>query len=278
MDRLIVNLTDVNENICERRMESRTAGAILRQLRSSSSEVLTNLTDVNGSTDHGNTGPGEPRTAGAAVRQLRSSSSEVLTNSTDAKGGIGGKRPWEPHSAGVAVRQIMPSASETIAVDRNNEIRVATWNVRTLRRAGKLENVKAEMKRMKINIMGVCETRWPGEGDFFSEEYRVIHSGKEGGQGGVGVILDKRTANAVTGVRYEGERLMMVKLRGKPVDIVVIQVYMPTSEHKDEAIEEMYERIEELMDKETKGKDYTVIMGDWNAVVGEVREGRITGK
>jgi len=47
---------------------------------------------------------------------------------------------------------------------------------------------------------------------------------------------------------------------------------MPTKEHTDEEIEEMYERIEELFSRETKGKDYTVVTGDWNAVVGETRE------
>ena len=34
----------------------------------------------------------------------------------------------------------------------------------------------------------------------------------------------------------------------------------------------LYERIEELLDKETKGTNYTLVMGDWNAVVGEGKE------
>jgi len=193
------------------------------------------LTDVNGATS---TQQVESRTAGATVRQLRSSSSEVLTT---------------------------------------EQLRIATWNVRTLRRAGKLENVKAEMARLKVNILGVCETRWPGEGDFFSDEYRVIHSGKEGGQSGVAVILDKRTARSVLEIRYEGDRILMVKLKGKPVDIIIIQVYMPTSDYDEEAVETMYEQIEELLDKETVGKDYTVIMGDWNAVVGEGKDENVVG-
>ena len=39
----------------------------------------------------------------------------------------------------------------------------------------------------------------------------------------------------------------------------------------------MYARIEELLDKNTKGKDYVMVMGDWNAVVGEGREENIVG-
>jgi len=65
---------------------------------------------------------------------------------------------------------------------------------------------------------------------------------------------------------------MLVKLRGKPTDVVILQIYMPTSEAEEELANAMYEKVEELLDTETTGKDYTVIMGDWNAVVGEGKE------
>ena len=47
---------------------------------------------------------------------------------------------------------------------------------------------------------------------------------------------------------------------------------MPTTDYKDDEVDAVYERIEELLDKETKNKDYTLVMGDWNAVVGEDKE------
>ena len=55
------------------------------------------------------------------------------------------------------------------------EFRVGTWNVRTLRERGKLENVKREMRKAGINILGMSEVRWQGEGDFMSDEYRVMY-------------------------------------------------------------------------------------------------------
>ena len=39
----------------------------------------------------------------------------------------------------------------------------------------------------------------------------------------------------------------------------------------------MYERLEGMLDR-TKGTDYVVIMGDWNAVVGEKAEGKFIEK
>ena len=52
---------------------------------------------------------------------------------------------------------------------------------------------------------------------------------------------------------------------------------MPTSDYDEEATDDMYEKIDEILDTETKGKDYTVIMGDWNAVVDEGKEGSYVG-
>ena len=96
-------------------------------------------------------------------------------------------------------------------------------------------------------------------------------------QRGVAVVLDKWAAKAVDKVIYEGDRLMLVKLRGKPTDVVILQLYMPTSEAEEELVDAMYKKVEELLDTETTGKDYTVIMGDWNAVVGEGKEDKYIG-
>jgi len=85
-------------------------------------------------------------------------------------------------------------------------------------------------------------------------------------------VLDKWAAKAVDKVIYDGDRLMLVKLRGNPTDVVILQIYMPTSEAEQELVDAMYEKVEELLYTETTGKDYTVIMGDWNAVVGEGKE------
>ena len=68
----------------------------------------------------------------------------------------------------------------------------------------------------------------------------------------------------------------MVKVQSEPVDLVVIQVYMPTSDHPEEEIEAVLQQVEEVVDKQ-KGTDHVVIMGDWNAVVGEGREEPIVG-
>ena len=69
----------------------------------------------------------------------------------------------------------------------------------------------------------------------------------------------------------------MIKINAKPVDVVLIQVYMPTTEYEDEEIEEMYEQIENIINKQ-KGNDNIIVMGGFNAVVGEGHDGKVIGK
>ena len=50
------------------------------------------------------------------------------------------------------------------------------------------------------------------------------------------MVLDKWAAKAVDKVIYEGDRVMLVKLRGKPTDVVILQIYIPTSEAEEELV------------------------------------------
>ena len=165
----------------------------------------------------------------------------------------------------------------TVNRTSNKELRIGTWNARTMLQKGKLENLKLEMNRYKINILGVAEVRWKDKGDFLSEDKRVIYSGGErAGEAGVALILDKIVADKVTEVNCINDRLMKVKISSTPVETVIIQVYMYTSATEDVTVEELYEKIEKLINEE-KGKTNIVIMGDWNAIVGEGKEGKTVG-
>jgi len=44
---------------------------------------------------------------------------------------------------------------------------------------------------------------------------------------------------------------------------------MLTSEHEDDEIEELYDIFEEILEEDGKGDTNTIIMEDWNSVVGD---------
>ncbi|KAI5718650.1 hypothetical protein M8J77_024598 [Diaphorina citri] len=163
---------------------------------------------------------------------------------------------------------------------QKNIQKIGTWNVTTLLQPGKLENLKMEMKRQNMSILGISEMRWQGTGDFWSDEYRIIYSGTEGGrtgQRGVAIVLNKPMGMRVTGYVQHSDRILLVKIKSSPADTVIIQVYMPTSNAEDEEIERMYEEINDLIDK-TRAEDNVIIMGDMNATVGEGRDGIAVGE
>ena len=60
---------------------------------------------------------------------------------------------------------------------RNEFLRVGTWNVRTLYQAGKLDNLRQEFAKLKLNILGIAETHWTKSGIIQGEESVFIHSG-----------------------------------------------------------------------------------------------------
>ena len=70
--------------------------------------------------------------------------------------GVGGPSPGRVSY----VWQVSPNHNPE-SVHNRNTIRIGTWNARTLYQYGKLENVKKEMTRLKINILGINKTGWP---------------------------------------------------------------------------------------------------------------------
>lgn len=149
------------------------------------------------------------------------------------------------------------------------KFKIGTWNVKTLIKTGKVEELKQEMKRAELDILGICETRWAGNGDFTSEEFRIIHSGNEKrGKNGVALILTGKWKNNILNTYHVNDRMMMIKIHAEPIDIYVIQVYFPTSNSDDEEVENMYEQLEDLL-KITEEKTNVFVIGDFNASVGE---------
>ena len=55
---------------------------------------------------------------------------------------------------------------------------IGTWNVRSMNH-GKLIVVEQEMARVNINILGICELKWMGMGEFNSYDRYIYYFGQE---------------------------------------------------------------------------------------------------
>ena len=162
-----------------------------------------------------------------------------------------------------------PDIPENKISARSNII-TGTWNVRTLREAGKLEELTHEMTRYRWNILGLCEMRWKNIGETSTqEEHNLYYSGRDDKhQQGVGFLIHKNTVNRAMGCRPISSRLITIRLRTTLFNITIIQAYAPTSDYDDDDVEYFYEQLQEVLDQTPK-KDILVVQDDWNAKIGE---------
>ena len=69
------------------------------------------------------------------------------------------------------------------------------------------------------------------------------------------------------GCNLKNDRMISVRLQGKPFNIMVIQVYAPTSNAEEAEVEWFYEDLQDLLELPPK-EDVIFTTGDWNAKVG----------
>ena len=72
---------------------------------------------------------------------------------------------------------------------------------------GKLEVVKQEMARVKVDILGISKLKWTGMGEFNSDDHYIYYCAHESiKSNGVAIILNKRVRNAVPGCNLKNDR------------------------------------------------------------------------
>ena len=99
---------------------------------------------------------------------------------------------------------------------------IGTWNVRTMNQ-GKLDVVKGEMSRVNIDLLGISEPKWTGMGHFISDDYHIFYCGQENHRrNGVAIIVNKRLSNSVLGYNPKNDRIISIRLLGKPINVTVI--------------------------------------------------------
>ncbi|XP_055387849.1 craniofacial development protein 2-like [Condylostylus longicornis] len=162
--------------------------------------------------------------------------------------------------------------------NKAKDICTATWNIRSIYQAGKLANTVNEMKRLNIDILGISETWWAGSGECVTNGPKLYHSGNEtdAHRRGVGVIIPQHLTNCVTNFMPESDRVMLLKINAKPLTLNIIQVYAPTFDKSEEEVEDFYAEVTKVL-KLTRRHELNIIMGDFNAKVGDEKVENVCG-
>ena len=125
---------------------------------------------------------------------------------------------------------------------------------------GKLELVKQEMAKVNVNILGTSELKWTGMSEFNSDDHYIYYCEQESlRRNGVAIMVNRRVRNAVLGCKLKNDRMISIRLQGKPFNITVIQVYTLTSNAEEAEVEQFYEDPQNLLELTPK-KDVLYII------------------
>nr|CAH8843517.1 unnamed protein product [Trichobilharzia regenti] len=158
------------------------------------------------------------------------------------------------------------------------KVRMGTWNVRTMYETGKAAQIAAEMRRYRIEVLGICESRWNGTGRcqlptgetvIFSGHPEDNHEHTEG----VAIMMSPTATKALMQWEPISSRIMTARFNSKGRKVTVIQCYAPTNVSEQEKKEAFYRQLQAIMDNVPNG-DIKILMGDMNAKLGGDNTGR----
>jgi exonuclease III len=140
-------------------------------------------------------------------------------------------------------------------------IRLGTWNVRTMLAPGKMSETAREMRRYKIEILAIQETRWPGKGKIDKMNYTLYYAGeKKQGKNGTAFLVGGGIRNKIMQYEAVDGRISWIRIENKQANITMINAYAPTENSKQEEKTKFYDKLEKVCEK-VKRNDILMIVG-----------------
>ena len=115
------------------------------------------------------------------------------------------------------------------------------------------------MARVNIDVLGTSKLKWPGKGKFNSDDHYIYHRGQESlRRNGASLIVNKRAQTTVLGCNLKNDRLNSSHFHGKPLNITVTQVYVPTTNAEEAEVERFYEDLQDLLELTAKKMSFSL--------------------
>ena len=120
-------------------------------------------------------------------------------------------------------------------------LRIATWNVLTLNAPASKNLLSEELRKNKVSIAGLTETRLTGSGEErIGNSDSLLWSGGSSRRNGVGLALNSLTRKALLLHEAVWDRLMKARFGHKHGKMTVIVCYAPTNDSDDATKEDFY--------------------------------------
>lgn len=167
--------------------------------------------------------------------------------------------------------QTPPSSEFNKEID--NELHIASLNVRTLLAESRLSELIHGTKDVKWDILGLCEVRRDKELIEEHHDFILYHSTATKGLRGVGFLIKKHLKKCINKFQSFSDRVALIEIKLGMQNIwTIIEAYAPTEKRQNnEALEDFYDTLEKaIVSSEAPN---LIIMGDFNAQVGIMQAG-----
>ncbi|XP_051864248.1 uncharacterized protein LOC127566265 [Drosophila albomicans] len=154
---------------------------------------------------------------------------------------------------------------------KDYDLRICTWNVRTLNWEGASIQLADALEKLKADITAIQEMRWTGQGCSKRANCDIYYScHAERREFGCGFVVSRRLRHHVSNFTPVSERLATIRVKARFFNLSIICAHAPTEEKDDAAKDAFYARLEDTYDR-CPNHDVKIILGDFNAKVGRER-------
>lgn len=203
----------------------------------------------------------------------------IASNSTRAYTGIDATRNdpiLSKNSRGFLAHGRRQDANKRVQLKENTKIRVASLNIGTL--TGKTEELAMMLRRRRIDICTLQETRWSGTKSYDMEQergpqgYKLIYNGAPRTRSGVGVAVSERLRDSVKEVSRYNDRLMKIIIVTSTQTVHIFSAYAPQTGRSDTEKNTFWDLLDSQI-RNVNEDDYLIIAGDLNGHVGQNADG-----
>ena len=98
---------------------------------------------------------------------------------------------------------------------RYTEITLATWNVQTMLKPGRMKETMEEIGKARVDVVAVQEIRWQEQGRIDKKDFSLFYSGpkERTGRYGIGFIINAKMRKNFLSFEPLDDRLCKLRLR-----------------------------------------------------------------
>ena len=98
-----------------------------------------------------------------------------------------------------------------------------------------------KITRVNIDILVISKIKWTGTGEFNSADHYIYYCGQESLIRNAVALIVNKSLKCSTWVNLKSNRMILVNFQGKPFNITIIQVYIPTTDAEEVKVGQFYE-------------------------------------